>query len=236
MSHLHVQSRSWAGGLLVRQWQLQSRVPPRVHQRGTSTTRINQLTILQWLLRHTECCLCKNVFLPVDEKRGKAKAAALQELSTKYAAAAATSYFCTSAGLVRIPKSVRCTKAQLEQLERRIFDGTVAPGELVRLRGSREPTTNHTGFQQTQDSNYIVGDDEIDDVTISRTSSGDETDRSNSTMSSGPHDVETGTEQILLSATDLLESAHVFDNRCCIEEEDDCVEVRSTTSKQLEQT
>jgi hypothetical protein len=93
--------------------------------------------IKEWLLRHVECPLCKHIFLPVDEKRGKAKQAALQTLSHHYAAAAATSYYCVTSGLVRIPKSVRCTRHDLEQLEHRIFDGAIAPADLVALRGNR---------------------------------------------------------------------------------------------------
>lgn len=95
--------------------------------------------IKEWLLRHTDCCLCKQIMLPVDEKRGKtAKQEALQELSARYASSASTSYYCISEGLVRIPKTVRCTRKELRQLEHKIFHGTVAPPDLVSLRGRRQ--------------------------------------------------------------------------------------------------
>lgn len=102
--------------------------------------------IKEWLLRHTECCLCKHTMLPVDEKRGKcAKQDALQELSTKYAAAASTSFYCVYEGLIRIPKTVRCTRKELKQLEYKIFSGTVPPSELATIRGRRqEPTITTT--------------------------------------------------------------------------------------------
>lgn len=89
--------------------------------------------------------MCKQIYLPVDEKRGKAKTAALNELSHRFAAAAATSYYCVKTGLVRIPKSVRCTRLELAQLERRIFDGAVPPQKLVALRdcnGRRDSITS----------------------------------------------------------------------------------------------
>lgn len=98
--------------------------------------------IKEWLLRHTLCCLCKNIYLPVDEKRGKAKTAALHELSQRFAAAAATSYYCIESGLVRIPKTVLCTRQELAQLESRIFDGTVPPSKLVELRGSLQESSS----------------------------------------------------------------------------------------------
>jgi Ring finger domain len=95
--------------------------------------------IKEWLLRHTECCLCKQIMLPVDEKRGKtAKQEALQELSTRYASASSTSYYCVHEGLIRIPKTVRCTRRELKQLEFKIFNGTVPPTDLSTLRGRRE--------------------------------------------------------------------------------------------------
>jgi Ring finger domain len=94
--------------------------------------------IKEWLLRHTQCCLCKHIYLPVDEKQGKAKTDALNELSRRFAAASATSYYCVETGLVRIPKTVRCTRKELQQLESRIFDGAVPPAKLVTLRGSRQ--------------------------------------------------------------------------------------------------
>jgi Ring finger domain len=104
--------------------------------------------IKEWLLRHVECCLCKNTFLPVDMKKNQAgakeQAAALQELSCEYAAASATSYYCHRTGLIRIPRSVRCTKTELTMLEQRIFEGTVPPAKLVSMRGSREGSTSRT--------------------------------------------------------------------------------------------
>jgi Ring finger domain len=104
--------------------------------------------IKEWLLRHVECCLCKNTFLPVDMKKNQAgakeQAAALQELSCEYAAASATSYYCHRTGLIRIPRSVRCTKTELTMLEQRIFEGTVPPSKLVSMRGSREGSTSRT--------------------------------------------------------------------------------------------
>jgi len=74
----------------------------------------------------------------VDEKKGRAKTDALRELSHRFAAASATSYYCVETGLVRIPKSVRCTRSELQRLEQRIFDGAIAPAKLVALRGSRQ--------------------------------------------------------------------------------------------------
>jgi hypothetical protein len=115
--------------------------------------------IKEWLLRHVECPLCKHIFLPVDEKRGKAKQSALQTLSHHFAAAAATSYYCVQSGLVRIPKSVRCTRHDLELLEHRIFDKAIAPADLVTLRGNREGGGgSHGGMDVT----------EIVEVSISR--------------------------------------------------------------------
>lgn len=101
--------------------------------------------IKEWLLRHVECCLCKNTYLPVDEKKGRAKTDALRQMSQRFAAASATSYYCVSTGLVRIPKSVRCTRSELQQLEGRIFEGSIPPTKLATLRGSfRQESGNHT--------------------------------------------------------------------------------------------
>jgi hypothetical protein len=115
--------------------------------------------------------MCKQIYLPVDEKRGKAKTAALNELSNRFAAASATSFYCVETGLVRIPKTVRCTKTELQQLERRIFDGAVTPAKLVALRGSRQESSNSTGHQADfdPDGRIIMSSDSsnTDDVTAS---------------------------------------------------------------------
>lgn len=39
---------------------------------------------------------------------------------------------------MRIPRSVRCTRQELEQLEHRVFDGAIPPAELAAYRGSRQ--------------------------------------------------------------------------------------------------
>jgi Ring finger domain len=112
--------------------------------------------IKEWLLRHVECCLCKQVFLPVDMKKGPAKEAALQELSCDYAAASATSYYCVQTGLIRIPRSVRCTKTELKLLEQRIFEGTVPPATLASIRGSREASTSRNDDGQLVTTTSVV--------------------------------------------------------------------------------
>jgi hypothetical protein len=105
--------------------------------------------------------MCKAIYLPVDERHGKDKALVvnLNELSLQFAAAAATSYYCATSGLVRIPKTVRCTRDELWQLERRIFDGAVPPSKLVSLRGSRPE-----GTAQSARSRNVGAADEHDGI------------------------------------------------------------------------
>ena len=124
----------------------------------------------EWLLRHIECCLCKNIYLPVDEKKGRAKTDALKALSQRYAAACATSYYCVESGLVRIPRSVRCTRSELQRLERRIFDGAIPPARLVALRGSRQELSSPAGVGGWGEED--PGDEPLDIINSEASSSG----------------------------------------------------------------
>ena len=124
----------------------------------------------EWLLRHVECCLCKNIYLPVDEKKGRAKTDALRELSQRFAAACATSYYCVETGLVRIPRSVRCTRSELHRLERRIFDGAIPPARLVPLRGNRQELSSPAGGVSWGDED--PGDEPLDVIGSEESSGG----------------------------------------------------------------
>jgi hypothetical protein len=127
----------------------------------------------EWLLRHTQCCMCQQTYLPVDAQRGTAKQTlAIQELSQQYATAAATSYFCIRNGLIRIPASIQCTRSQLKQLEQHIFSGTVLPAELISLRSSHihQPeftttTTEEEEQNRRRDHPAILGSNSTDDLT-----------------------------------------------------------------------
>jgi len=48
---------------------------------------------------------------------------------------------------------VRCTRSELQRLERRIFDGAIPPARLVALRGSRQEVSTATNVQ------LVEGDD-----------------------------------------------------------------------------
>lgn len=205
--------------------------------------------IKEWLLRHVDCCLCKEVFLPVDEKKGKDKQSALQELSCRYAASSATSYFCEKRGLVRIPRSVRCTRAELVQLEQRIFQGTVAPLKLVGLRGGRECTTTSHADDFPPTSGMVLSstaetvsfdEDDTRPMEVLDAPSRPTGATSDSIVPFSPSrgiessscDLELGTE--LLSASYHLErkKSELGDNRCRVEDTDDSVEVHETSSSE----
>jgi len=140
------------------------------------------------LLRHIDCCLCKNIYLPVDEKKGRAKSDALRELSHKFAAASATSFYCVETGLVRIPKSVRCTRSELQRLEQRIFGGSVPPTKLVALRGSRQDVStaaHHETADGEEEQLDIIG---VDSENLLNTSLGSSAGTERTVMVDDPTD------------------------------------------------
>lgn len=214
--------------------------------------------IKEWLLRHVDCCLCKEVFLPVDEKKGKAKQGALQELSCRYAASSATSFFCEKRGLVRIPRSVRCTRAELGQLEQLIFDGTVPPAKLVDLRGGRPDctTTSYNGDADfaipvegliypasTAETLSYDGEEEDDDENLTVEAKPPLPQADSVLTTSLPFspvrvpkkslDVELGSAELLSASYHLEKNKSAFgDNRCCVEDSGDSVEVHETSSSQ----
>ena len=140
------------------------------------------------MLRHIDCCLCKNIYLPVDEKKGRAKTDALRELSHRFAAASATSYYCVETGLVRIPKSVRCTRSELQRLEQRIFGGSVPPTKLVALRGSRQDVStaaHHETANGEEEQLDIIG---VDSENLLNTSLGSSAGTDRTVMVDDPTD------------------------------------------------
>lgn len=201
--------------------------------------------------------MCKAIYLPVDEKRGKAKADALNDLSHHFASASATSYYCVVSGLVRIPKAVCCTRQELALLEHRIFDGAVPPLHLAAIRGRRQEASTAHGVGLDQDPDHIIeANDAYNagdlpalsvDLTVSFDSDLDPDQGVTPSERSGATDLELGLagddrdiralEEVhleLISAADYLEqSKSIFpDNRCCIKAEDDGgVEVEETTTQ-----
>jgi hypothetical protein len=127
--------------------------------------------IKEWLLRHTQCCMCKQTYLSVDTKRGRdKKSLAVAELSQQYATAAATSYYCLQNGLIRIPESIRCTRTQLRQMEEHLLSVTVTPSELITLRGKKEDIVRQSPDLEGEQSynplhETIVGSTSTDELT-----------------------------------------------------------------------
>jgi hypothetical protein len=88
--------------------------------------------------------MCKQIYLPIDAKnkqplqldKNGALPNYINELSQQFRASAATSYYCVEHGLVRIPELFYCTQSELEQLEHHIIDNTIAPMDLISLRGN----------------------------------------------------------------------------------------------------
>ena len=100
--------------------------------------------IKEWLLRHKECCLCKQIYVPIDAKSKQSqhlnKSGTLpdfiNELSQQFRTSVATSYYCIEHGLIRIPELFYCTESELEQLEHLVIDSTIAPADLTSFRGN----------------------------------------------------------------------------------------------------
>ena len=91
--------------------------------------------------------MCKQIYLPIDAKNkqslqqldtknGTLLPNYINELSQQFRASVATSYYCIDHGLVRIPELFYCTQSELEQLEHHIIDNTIAPSDLISLRGN----------------------------------------------------------------------------------------------------
>ena len=91
--------------------------------------------------------MCKQIYLPIDAKNkqslqqldtknGTLLPNYINELSQQFRASVATSYYCIEHGLVRIPELFYCTQSELEQLEHHIIDNTLAPSDLISLRGN----------------------------------------------------------------------------------------------------
>lgn len=106
---------------------------------------------------------------------------------------------------MRIPRSVRCTRSELQRLEQRIFDGAIPPARLVALRGGRQEVSN------AANANVVEGDDSQLEII-----GGDDSRRSNllnTTMDTS------ATEQTLLEdATDDVVSNNntsSSDNHAC---------------------
>jgi hypothetical protein len=109
--------------------------------------------IKEWLVRHSECCLCQQTYLPIDTKKKQHRqrhskkgmyqpSNYINELSQQFNASVATSYYCIEHGLVSIPESIHCTQSELDYFEHHIMDGAISPTDLRKLRG----TTNHSNI------------------------------------------------------------------------------------------
>jgi hypothetical protein len=126
--------------------------------------------------------LCKQTFLPIDAKNSKQSLQLnkngtlptyIHELSQQFRAAVATSYYCVEHGLVRIPELFYCTASELEQLERHIIDNTIAPIDLIPLRGNyhQYETSNTTtgSIDNTVNNNNHVAMESIPTNTLDTT-------------------------------------------------------------------
>lgn len=110
----------------------------------------------------------------------------------------------------------------MSDLERRIFDGVVSPDRLVALRGGREGTTTHNDG----DSPIIPQGPHLHVARIV------DNNKHNSTEKRSD-DLEQGGGDQLVSTDQLLDASDGSDNRCCIQEDGESIEIRSTTSNSL---
>jgi hypothetical protein len=103
--------------------------------------------IKEWLLHHSECPFCRNIFLNVDKAEHEQCAKSPQQLSKR----AQLSYCCRDHGLVEISPQV-CRQAQLvDDIEGKIRGemAFIQKGDLIMKRGAR--TAMHEEKELTVD-------------------------------------------------------------------------------------
>lgn len=155
--------------------------------------------IKEWLLRNTQCCLCKQTFLYIDTKNGKEKESLdVASLTRQYITAAALSFYSLPNGLIRIPETILSSRSQLQQLEEQLLSETVPSIDLIASRRNRIYNSNGQ-IQELEEHSQILEDTRNNESTASMDLA-------------APLECETeGIE------SDYLEQSYMLqENRCCI--------------------